>query len=69
LTDEYTAEQKAAFETFIRDVRDPFFKSIIAEFQTRFPRARIVVIPGGHHYCFIAQAEQVHAEMRKFLLE
>jgi len=69
LTDEYTAEQKAAFETFIRDVRDPFFKSIIAEFQSRFPQARIVVIPGGHHYCFIAQAEQVEAEMRTFLLE
>lgn len=69
LTDEYTAEQKAAFEVFIRDVRDPFFKSIIAEFQGRFPQAKIVVIPGGHHYCFIAQADQVEAEMWKFLLE
>ena len=69
LTDEYTAEQKAAFEVFIRDVRDPFFKSIIAEFQGRFPQARVIVIPNGHHYCFIAQAEQVEAEMRKFLLE
>ncbi|MBP7686622.1 MAG: alpha/beta hydrolase [Thermoflexales bacterium] len=69
LTDEYTVEQKAAFEVFIRDVRDPFFKSIIAEFQSRFPQARIVVIPDGHHYCFIAQAEQVEAEMWKFLLD
>lgn len=69
LTDEYTVEQKAAFEVFIRDVRDPFFKSIIAEFQSRFPQAKIIVIPGGHHYCFIAQAEQVEAEMWKFLLE
>jgi pimeloyl-ACP methyl ester carboxylesterase len=69
LTDEYTAEQKAAFEVFIREVRDPFFQSIIADFQSRFPQAKIVVIPGGHHYCFIAQEQQVYAEMRKFLLE
>jgi len=69
LTDEYTAEQKAAFEIFIREVRDPAFKSTIAEFQSRFPHARIVVIPGGHHYCFIAQEQQVYEEMRKFLLE
>ena len=69
LTDEYTAEQKAAYEDFIHEVRDPYFKSIIADFQSRFPQAKIVVIPGGHHYCFIAQEQQVYEEMRKFLLE
>lgn len=69
LTEDYTAEQKAAFETFIREVRDPFFKSIIAEFQSRFPQAKIIVIPGGHHYCFIAQEQQVYDEMRRFMLE
>ena len=69
LTAEYTAEQKAAYEIFIRDVRDPIFKSIIAEFQSRFPQAKIVVIPGGHHYCFIAQEELVYTEMRNFLLD
>jgi non-heme chloroperoxidase len=68
LTDEYTAEQKAAFEIFIREVRDPFFRSVIAEFQSRFPHAKIVVIPGGHHYCFIAQEDLVYDEMRRFLL-
>jgi pimeloyl-ACP methyl ester carboxylesterase len=41
---------------------------MIAEFQSRFPHARIVVIPNGHHYCFIAQEELVYDEMRKFLL-
>jgi pimeloyl-ACP methyl ester carboxylesterase len=69
LSDAYTAEQKAAFEIFIREVRDPYFNSIVAEFQSRFPQAKIVVIPGGHHYCFIAQEQQVYDEMRKFLLE
>lgn len=69
LTDHYTEVQKAAYEKFIQEVRDPFFKSIIAEFQSRFPHAKTVVIPGGHHYCFIAQEDLVHDEMRKFLRE
>ena len=69
LTDEYTDEQKAAYETFHRDVIEPFFRYMVAEFQGRFPHAKIIVIPDGHHYCFIAQEELVHDEMRKFLLE
>jgi pimeloyl-ACP methyl ester carboxylesterase len=69
LTDDYSEEQKTAYEKFIQEVRDPFFNSMIAEFQGRFPHAKIVVIPGGHHYCFIAQEELVHDEMRRFLLE
>jgi non-heme chloroperoxidase len=67
LTDAYTEEQKAAYQRFDRDVREPFFWSLLDEFKSRFPQAQFVVIPGGHHYCFIAHAEQVHAEMRKFL--
>lgn len=69
LSDNYTAEQKATYDQFHRDVGEPFFKSVIAEFQSRFPHAKIVVIPGGHHYCFIAQEDLVYAEMRKFLLD
>ena len=69
LSDAYTEEQKAAFAEFQRNVNQPFNRSVIAEFQSRFPQARIVVIPEGHHYCFIAQEELVYAEMRKFLLE
>jgi pimeloyl-ACP methyl ester carboxylesterase len=69
LTEDYTEEQKAAYDEFHQDVIEPFFTSMIAEFQGRFPHARIVVIPNGHHYCFIAQEELVHGEMRKFLLE
>lgn len=69
LSDDYTEEQKAAYEQFNRDIREPFFWSIITEFQNRFPHAKIVVIPGGHHYCFIAREELVYREMRNFLLE
>ena len=67
LTDEYTEEQKAAYEQFHREVMQPYFNSVVAEIQGRFPDAKIVVIPNGHHYCFIAQADLVHNEMRKFL--
>jgi pimeloyl-ACP methyl ester carboxylesterase len=69
LSDDYTDEQTAAFDQYHHSVVEPFFRSIIAEFQNRFPHARIVVIPNGHHYCFIAQEDLVHDEMRKFLLE
>jgi pimeloyl-ACP methyl ester carboxylesterase len=69
LSDIYTDEQKAAFYEFHRNVEQPFFKSLISEFQNRFPHANIVVIPDGHHYCFMIQEELVYAEMRKFLLE
>lgn len=69
LSNEYTEEQKAAYDRFDREVKVPFFKSIVAEFQGRFPHAKIVVIPGGHHYCFIAQEDLVYTEMRDFLLD
>jgi pimeloyl-ACP methyl ester carboxylesterase len=69
LTDDYTHEQKAAYEKFHRDVIEPFFNYMVAEFQGRFPHAKVIVIPDGHHYCFMAQEGLVHNEMRKSLLE
>lgn len=69
LSNAYTADQKAAFEQFHQTVEQPFFRSLISEFQERFPHAKIVVIPNGHHYCFIAQEDFVYDEMRKFMLE
>ena len=65
----YTEEQKAAFEQYNREIRIPFSRSLISEFQNRFPHAKTIVIPNGHHYCFMAQEELVYGEMRKFLLE
>jgi len=69
LSNEYTEEQKAAYNQFHNIVIEPFFKSIIEDFGSRFPHAKIIVIPGGHHYCFIAQDDQVHEEMQKFLFD
>jgi hypothetical protein len=68
LSDDYTEEQKAAFYEFHRKVTAPFDRSLISEFQVLFPHGKIVVIPEGHHYCFIAQAELVYKEIRDFLL-
>ncbi|HEX6036276.1 MAG TPA: alpha/beta hydrolase [Anaerolineales bacterium] len=68
LSNAYTEEQKATFDQFHRNVEQPFFRSIISEFQERFPHAKVIVIPDGHHYCFIAQEELVYDEMRKFLV-
>ncbi len=65
----YSEEQKASFDQFFQNVRNPFYISLISEFQDRFPHAKIVMIPDGHHFCFIAQEELVYEEMRKFLLE
>jgi pimeloyl-ACP methyl ester carboxylesterase len=65
----YTEEQKASFDQFFQNVRNPYYMSLMSEFQNRFPHARIVMIPDGHHFCFIAQEEFVYDEMRKFLLE
>ena len=64
----YTEEQKASFDQFFRNIRNPFYMSLISEFQNRFPHAKIVVIPEGHHFCFIAQEGRVYDAMRKFLL-
>jgi pimeloyl-ACP methyl ester carboxylesterase len=69
LSNAYTDEQKAVFDHFEQEIRIPFSRSLISEFQNRFPHAKTVVIPDGHHYCFMAQEELVYNEMRKFLLE
>ena len=69
LSNAYTEDQKAAFDQFHRNIEQPFFRSLISEFQERFPQAKILVIPDGHHYCFIAQEELVYDELRKFLLQ
>jgi hypothetical protein len=69
LSSAYTDEQRDSFYEFHRNINEPFGRSLIAEFQNRFAHANIVVIPEGHHYCFIAQEELVYDEMRKFLLD
>jgi hypothetical protein len=68
LSGAYTDEQAAEFDRFNREVRVPFGRSLISEFRERFPHAELVVMPDGHHYCFIAQQELVYGKMREFLI-
>ena len=62
-----TDDQKAQMREFINSVRLPLQRDCIEQFRRDVPRARIVEIPHGHHYCFIKHAQLVYDEMQKFL--
>lgn len=64
-----TDEQKAEVKEFFETVSYSWIKENIEQFQRNVPHARIVVIPEGHHYCFIKKKELVYEEMRTFLLD
>jgi pimeloyl-ACP methyl ester carboxylesterase len=61
-------EQQAQVVEFFDTVRTPWLQEWIQEYRRTVPHARVVVIPKGHHYCFIKQEELVFDEMRSFLL-
>ena len=66
--DYMTEEQQASVVEFFDKVRPPLQQEFIEQFRRDVPRAKIMEIPKGHHYCFIKQEELVFEEMRKFLL-
>lgn len=39
----------------------------ISKFRDEVPHAKIVLIPNGNHYCFMAQENLIYEEMSKFL--
>ena len=63
-----TEEQKAEIMKYFESVETPWTRDNIEQFRLNVPHARIVEIPDGHHYCFIAQEELVYEGMRDFLL-
>jgi pimeloyl-ACP methyl ester carboxylesterase len=63
-----TKEQIAQIRDHVETRENPWTQESIEQFQKNVPHARIVEIPNGHHYCFIAQEDLVYEEMRKFLL-
>jgi hypothetical protein len=69
VADYMTAEQRAQVVDFFETVRAPYDRMWIEQFQHNVPQARVVVIPQGHHYCFIQQEALVFTEMRSFLLD
>ena len=69
LSDDWmTEEQKAQIGEFFDTINYAWIQENIEQFQRNMPQAQVVVIPEGHHYCFIKKEEVVYNEMRKFLL-
>lgn len=68
-SDYMTEEQKAQVTEYFCTTLASQVRKDIEQFQRYVPHAKVVEIPGGHHYCFIKQEELVSKEMRKFLLE
>ena len=64
-----TPEQQAEMAEFFDTVTQPWNQLSLDQFRREVPHARIVEIPGGHHYCFIQQQDLVFKEMLSFLLE
>lgn len=70
LSSEYmTEEQWAQVMDFFTTVLQPHQKRDIEHFRRKVPHAKVVIIPEGHHYCFMDKEELVYGEMRVFLLE
>lgn len=64
-----TPEQQAQMIEFFDQVAGPWNRLSLEQFRRNVPHAKIVEIPGGHHYCFIQQADLVFQAMMSFLLE
>jgi hypothetical protein len=68
LSSEYmTEEQKSrVLEYFSTDLLPQVHRSI-DRFRRAVPHARVLEIPGGHHYCFLKHEQLVASAMRDFL--
>lgn len=62
-----TAAEQAQMVEFFETVQEPWNRHCIEQFRRNVPHAKIVIIPNGHHYCFIKQEELVFEEMQLFL--
>jgi pimeloyl-ACP methyl ester carboxylesterase len=63
----YPAGVIARYEEFFREVYLPAKAQVFDDFKKRFPQARMLEIPGAHHYLFITHEDLVVEEMNKFL--
>ncbi len=63
-----TEEQKTEVIEFFQTALVPNRERYLEEFRRQVPHARVVIIPHGHHYCFIKHADLVFNEMNAFLL-
>ena len=64
-----TPEQQKEVIDYSRDIVQAYTRRWAEEFKRMLPHARLVMIPDGHHYCFIKHEHLVFEEMRQFLSE
>jgi pimeloyl-ACP methyl ester carboxylesterase len=69
IADWMTEEQKTEVSEFLATENYAMVTENIEAFKRNMPHARVLVIPEGHHYCFIKKEEEVFQAMRKFLKE
>jgi len=68
LSSEYmTDEQKAQVLEYFGSDLLPQVQRTIQRFRRAVPHARVLEIPGGHHYCFLKHEQLVATTMRDFL--
>jgi hypothetical protein len=69
ISDEWmTEDQKARVIEFFDTFNYAWIQESIEQFRRNLPHVQVLILPEGHHYCFIKQEEIVYEEMRKFLL-
>jgi len=64
-----TKEQKTELRSHVLTREETWTRGSIEKFKRNVPKAEIIEISNGHHYCFISDEEFVYEEMRSFLLE
>jgi pimeloyl-ACP methyl ester carboxylesterase len=67
IADWMSEEQKAQVRDFFAKVNDPWQEENIARFRANMPHAKVVIIPEGHHYCFLKKEDEVYEAMMEFL--
>jgi pimeloyl-ACP methyl ester carboxylesterase len=62
-----TAGQQTRMVEYFETIQQPWNMHCIKQFRCNVPHAKIVIIPNGHHYCFIKQEDLVFEEILSFL--
>lgn len=68
-TEYMTPEQQRQVIEYAENAVQAHTRAWAEDFKRLVPHARVVIIPNGHHYCFIKQEDLVWATMRRFMAE
>jgi pimeloyl-ACP methyl ester carboxylesterase len=61
-------EQKSLVRDFFENENKAWIQENIELFKRNLPHSRLLVLPEGHHYCFIRREAEVYQAMKDFLL-